>query len=244
MAVLWSKSSANTLYEVRAAGRSRRLYRNGILHSAYNPVRRITGSIWDLLFLPALLYPPQTIQRVLMLGVGGGATIHLLNHYLRPNELIGVEIDKVHISVAKRFFDLKYSNFKLLQADAVDWLYRYQGPAFDLIIEDLFIDVDSEPVRLMHQDNAWLDCLQQHVAPTGMLILNHASKAEAQFSKKHIHTFQKVFRFMGPGLENRVLAFLRKPSSVATLNANIAAIDSLAKYKTKGSLRYSCYRQF
>ena len=52
MALLWERRVEGTLYQVRSAGRTRRLYTNGVFHSQYNPVRPVTGSVWDLLLLP------------------------------------------------------------------------------------------------------------------------------------------------------------------------------------------------
>ncbi len=37
MAVLWQKKTAGQHYEVRTAGNSRRLYKNGVCHSQFNP---------------------------------------------------------------------------------------------------------------------------------------------------------------------------------------------------------------
>jgi len=71
MAVIWQKKIAGTHYEVRSAGQTRRLYTNGLCHSEFNPQKLVTGSIWDLLVLPALFYKPGHIKKVLMLGVGG-----------------------------------------------------------------------------------------------------------------------------------------------------------------------------
>jgi len=60
---------------VRSAGYSLRLYTDGVFHTQYNPGNPLTGHIWDLLMLPAFFYEPDTIKRVLVLGVGGVASI-------------------------------------------------------------------------------------------------------------------------------------------------------------------------
>ncbi|QKQ25565.1 hypothetical protein [Candidatus Reidiella endopervernicosa] len=58
MALLWYRKEGESRYEVRSAGATRRLYTNGVFHSQYNPNRPISGSVWGLLMLPALYYPP------------------------------------------------------------------------------------------------------------------------------------------------------------------------------------------
>ena len=75
MALLWSEQDGDSRYEVRSAGNTRRLYTNGVFHSQYNPNNPVTGSVWDLLLLPAFFLPPGRPRRVLVLGVGGGENI-------------------------------------------------------------------------------------------------------------------------------------------------------------------------
>lgn len=236
MAVLWSKQSRDTLYEVRSAGATRRLYTNGVLHSAYNPGHAFTGSIWDLLFLPALFYPPQRIRRVLILGAGAGAVIHLLNRYLKPKSITALDNDETHLYAARRFFGVDYANTRLVHADAIDWVERYRGPAFDMVIEDLFFDLNGEPVRLMHNDTGWFSRLHRLTARRGMLVINHGDAREARFSLAHAGQWAGVYRFSVPVLENRVLAFLGSPAGKGTLKAGIerAGLD-----KAPG-LRYRC----
>lgn len=101
MAILWQKTIKDTRYEVRTAGQTRRLYTDGVFHSQFNPEHEVTGGVWDVLMLPAFFYPPETIKRVLVLGVGGGAVIHQLQRYIKPEEIIGVELNPVHIMLAK-----------------------------------------------------------------------------------------------------------------------------------------------
>ena len=101
MALLWHKQDGNTRYEVRSAGNTRRLYTNGVFHSQYNSTQPVTGSVWDLLLLPAFFLPASSLKRVLVLGVGGGAVIRQLNHFLQPEQIVGVELNPVHLEVAR-----------------------------------------------------------------------------------------------------------------------------------------------
>ena len=107
MAVVWQQKKQSVLYQVRSAGKTLRLYTDGVLHSQYNPTQPVTGHAWDWLMLPAFFYPEDSIKRVLVLGVGGGTVIHQLNHFIQPDEIVGVEMSKTHFSVGKRFFGLK-----------------------------------------------------------------------------------------------------------------------------------------
>ena len=138
MSIVWQKTAGQDHYEIRNAGNSIRLYRNGVLHTQYNPRHPVSGNLWDLLLLPAFFREPATIRRVLVLGVGGGAVIRLLNRFLEPDSITGVELNPTHISVARRFFGIDRRQAMLVHDDAVKWLGKYRGPPFDYIVDDLF----------------------------------------------------------------------------------------------------------
>ncbi|HET8705303.1 MAG TPA: hypothetical protein VFM46_03285, partial [Pseudomonadales bacterium] len=108
MTILFSTQQNGHTYEVRSAGKTRRLYTDGVFHSQYHPQHVMTGSVWDLLFLPSQFYAPGELKRVLVLGVGGGAAIHMLNHFAAPKQIVGVELSKIHLKLAKDYFDLRY----------------------------------------------------------------------------------------------------------------------------------------
>ena len=104
MSVLWQTERNGTRYSVRAHGASVRLYSNGVFHSQWNPDRPFAGGVWDCLSLPALYRPAAALRRVLLLGVGGGAVIRQLQTLVPFESLTAVEIDPVHIDVARRWF--------------------------------------------------------------------------------------------------------------------------------------------
>lgn len=192
---------------MRSAGNTRRLYTDGVLHSAWHPHNPSTGSIWDLLFMPTLFFPLHRFQRILLLGAGAGSVIHMLNRYLQPERIIAIDYDDVHLTVARKFFDITYKNVELVHADAVAWLQSYQGEHFDLIIEDLFIEEKGLPLRLMHDDVSWLDCMLDLLIENGLLVINHGDIREARFTRMHLPRRRLLRQFSLPLLQNRVLAF-------------------------------------
>jgi spermidine synthase len=175
MAILWSNIIAGTRYEVRTAGRTRRLYTDGVFHSQYHPERLFAGGVWDLLMMPALFYEPGHIRRILLLGVGGGAVIHLLHHYVRPEVIDAIELNPVHLHVARRYFDVTPSLANLIFADGINWLQNYTGPRYDMIIDDMFGEEDGEPMRAADLDYAWISTLRKHLSPDGVIVLNTLS---------------------------------------------------------------------
>lgn len=242
MAVLWQEEINTIRYEVRSAGETRRLYTDGVFHSQYNPNQPVTGGVWDLLMLPALFYPQQSIQRVLVLGVGGGAVIHQLHRYIKPAEVIGVELNPVHIKVAKQHFGITSKIARLVQADAIKWLQDYTGPAFDLIIEDLFGEDNGEPVRAIKANKKWLEQLHQHLAPEGLLVMNFTSgsdlKNSAAVSYKKISVlFKSIFQLTLAGYDNAIGAFVKTAVTGKILRDTIRVTPGLRTNKLKFNLK-------
>ncbi|MCG8672557.1 MAG: hypothetical protein MI867_24355 [Pseudomonadales bacterium] len=243
MALLWYKQEGETTYEVRQAGQSVRLYTNGVLHSQYNPDRAVTSSVWDLLTLPAFFLPASQIRRVLLLGVGGGAVLQQLRRWVNPSLMVGVELNGMHLKVARDFFALDSQQIVLYQDDAVAWLERYQGPPFDMIIDDLYGHDNGEPVRAVPLETSWCELLESHLSDDGVLVTNTVAWKELKESafcvqQKLTERFAKAFRFVTPTCDNAVGAFFRQPVKKSVFKKQLQAIPELAKADQSGLLRY------
>lgn len=243
MATLWQQKINGTHYEVRVAGNSRRLYSDGVFHSQYNPIRPITGTLWDLLMLPAFFHVPGTIKRVLVLGLGGGTVVHQLLHFVRPAHIACVELDPVHITIARRFFGITQSNVELHRADAKLWLESYQGPCFDMIIDDLFGEQQGRPVRAIQANAMWFRLLARHLAPMGTLVVNFVSRHEMHqsgyFSSKSVACqFEAVFQLTDPCCDNAIGAFLRQGATSRILRERLKTAPGLGTVLKNGKLRY------
>ncbi|HJN49058.1 MAG: methyltransferase domain-containing protein [Pseudomonadales bacterium] len=220
MAIIWQQTLHGTRYEVRSAGSSIRLYNNGHLNSQYSARHFFTGNVWDLLILPALLTKTE-LARVLVLGVGGGTAIHQLDQIYGPAAMLGIELDPVHIRIARRFFDLDLPNLSIHRADAMQWVRNYRGPRFDLIIDDLFLESDGQPCRSIEAGTAWLRQLSRLLSRKGLLVQNHISSAElarsAALQDSRIRSrFKSALRLTLPVYENAVGAFYREQVELAT----------------------------
>src|SRR5690606_21273945 len=134
MAVVWRAGRDGVEYEVRRQGRTMRLYANGVQHSEFHPQRLVTGSVWDLLWLPVLLGEPDHLRRVLVLGLGGGSLIPPLRRLVDPLAMVAVELDPLHLEVAEQQFGVGEFGVETVCADAVEWVNAYDGPSFDLVV--------------------------------------------------------------------------------------------------------------
>lgn len=243
MALVWSKQVSGVGYEVRSAGSSKRLYTDGVFHSQYNPKQLLTGHVWDLLMIPAFFYPQNTIKRVLVLGVGGGAVMHMLRYFISPEKILGIELNPVHISVARRFFNLKHKSFELIEADAITWLENYRGEQFDMIIDDLFAEQDGEPVSVVNANGRWFSCMLKQLDKNGVIVRNFVSKEElldsAGISNQDISSrFACVFQLSNDLNENFVGVYSRADVSSKQLRKNLIKTPKLNPALKTSRLKY------
>lgn len=232
MAIEWVKKTNDCHYEVRSAGATRRLYTNKVFHSQYNPNKVIQGGIWDLLYMPAFCLADKKIQRVLVLGVGGGTVLQQLHKYITPAKITGIELNPVHLYVAKKFFGLKHKSFELIEADAIAWLDDYKGEKFDLIIDDLFGHHNGEAERVISVNKSWSGILLKHLNPDGMLVINFGSNAEFNNSalvayKKIFQQFKSVFRLTLPEYENAIGVYSKSAVKIKAMRENFKKTTGL-----------------
>jgi len=245
MALLWEKTVNGNKYQVKSAGNTRRIYKNGVLHSAFNPTKLFTGSVWDLLSVPALFLEPTDIKRVLILGVGGGTVIHQLGHLANIPRIDAVDLDKTQLMLARRFFNLKSSSrIKLHHAEAKSWLQANLQQQFDIIIDDIFIEQDGEPIRAVTSDRAWIKLLLSLLSDKGILVQNYADRNELRRSaplsdQQLLQSFQGRFRLTTAHYENNVAVFSRLPVYESKLRQRLASLQSeqIAVNRSKLSLK-------
>jgi spermidine synthase len=181
MPTVFRRDIGGTRYEVRSHGAVVRLYSDGVFHSAWNPRHGLTCRVWDM-FLVAAFATSRRPGRVLLLGTGGGTSLLQLRRFLNPAELIGVELDPVHIHVARRYFGVGDSVARLVEADATQWVPDWRGEKFDLVIEDLFGHRQGEPARAVPVDDDWAGALGRLLAPGGVLAVNFIAPKDLRAS--------------------------------------------------------------
>jgi spermidine synthase len=219
MAIVWSQTIEANHYEVRSAGATLRLYRNGVNHSQWNPNRPLSGCIWDLIALPAMYRPQQSIENVLMLGFGAGTVARKLRELIEPERIVGIDLDPIHLSIADGFFECS-DGCELVAADAVEWVQEEAAEAdaaqFDLIIDDLYAEEAGMALRCAPLDLEWCQHLAKLIKPGGMLVFNlieprkvaHLPPLQDAALRER---FPYVKAFQMDGYENRIVAFSGSP---------------------------------
>lgn len=144
----------------------------GATHAWWHRQRFLTGLAWDNLAAAALLRPAGPPRSVLMLGMAGGTSLRALKHLVPEVSLTAVDIDPGIIELAREHMELDALRAKIHLADAYDWVHQYQGPRFDVVVDDVYQALDHDVAR----PGAWSDrtgqVLKSLVAPGGVLVVN------------------------------------------------------------------------
>ena len=243
MALLYRCKQDGTEYEVRSHGATRRLFSDGVFHSAWNPRSGLTGRTWDLLLAAAfaLERPPR---RILVLGVGAGTVLLQYRRFLAPEFMAGVDLNPVHLRIGREHFGLDAAGADLFEADARDWARRWRGPPFDLVVEDLYGHRAGEPERAVPVSAGWTATLSRLVAPGGALVMNFISLAELRAcaplrQARARAPFRSALMLRGPSDENAVAVFCRAASTPAALRARARQVRGLDERQPGCRLRYA-----
>lgn len=216
MALVWFLNQDGQRYEVRSAGKTLRLYSNGVFHSQYHPNRPLLGGVWDLLYLAGFICPvDRPIKNIALLGLGGGAVVHPLLKHFQSKRLDAVELDPVHIQVAQQFFGVTDARVKIHQQDAAKWITKTKRH-YDLIIDDLYGHADGEPERGVELDREWLDTLVSRLSDQGLLVINFTAMAQVRALAKPLRqlsrkAFHSGWLLSTEGYLNRVLVLTKTP---------------------------------
>ena len=243
MALIWARTAGRHRYEIRRAGRSIRLYTNGVLHSQYHPGLLFGGGVWDLLGLPALWSRDTRLSGILLLGLGGGAVVRQLHELVEWQRFVAVERNPVHLEVSRRFFGLKGMPVELVEADAREWIENCSGTKFDLVIDDLFSDNQGEARRAVPFCRAWYRRLAGLLSDDGVLVVNFADSRELKYRLGKIpaikRDFKRVYKFTLPAYGNAVAALVRRDRKPGELTQ---ALDAIKPKRRRARLRYHLER--
>ena len=249
MAILWQQTIDGNHYEVRTAGASVRLYRNGVNHSQWNPKRPLAGSIWDLITLPTLHRPFKNLKDVLILGFGAGAVGRQISELVMPERIVGIELDPIHLSIADGFFECS-NDCNLIAGDAVEWVHESAEKAsYDVIIDDLYAEEGDIPVRCVPMDVEWCEALAGLLKPRGMLIFNIIEPEKIKQlpifkSPKLKKRFTQTVMYRIDGYENRIIAFSDTPFDLKCLGAHLKRIKKKYPSCRRVEERYVKCRNF
>lgn len=128
------------------------------------------GSLQKILRLGIKKVGMDGIDRILLLGMGGGSVIvSLREEFGSEAEITAVEIDPQIIQIAKNDFQIeRFAKLNIVEADAAEFVER-SSESFDMIIVDLFV---GNTVPKIFTQAAFINKIGKLLDPNGKLIYN------------------------------------------------------------------------
>jgi spermidine synthase len=113
------------------------------------------------------------ISKVLMVGLGGGSTQRLFEHYYTNTTFETVEIDPVVVQVAKNYFQFKENNRQKVYVEDGRMFLRRSTNQWDLILMDAYVQSrygSSIPQHLATKE--YFEIISKHLPTNGVLSYN------------------------------------------------------------------------
>ena len=152
------------------------------------PERLVMRNLQYLMSLLLFIPPPE---RILLLGVGGGALLQFLRHHYPGAHVTGVEIDADLLQRAQEELGLPPADKRLHYciADAAEFIHSDRG-RYDLIVTDIFNGPQS-PDWVLQAD--FLQAVQQRLTEQGGAGWNLLIGSEQRFTRFY-RELRRVFR--------------------------------------------------
>lgn len=136
------------------------------------------------------------VDRVLILGLGGGSVACLLDEMWPASRKVAVDIDPLMVELGRKYLSLgQVKNLKIKLVDAAGWVSQQRNrKKFDLVLVDLYKG-DKIPAEFLKKD--FVKRVYKLLAPNGVAAFNHfyAGKDYAAARKA-----EKVIRSVFPAL--------------------------------------------
>ena len=117
-----------------------------------------------------------SVNRMLILGLGGGTAAKVVKQYWPQVHITGVDIDPIMVEMGEKYLGL--AGVTKIIDNAAEWI-RKVGQKFDLVIVDLY---RGRQVPKFSASKSWLHRLRD-ITPRGTVIFNRL-KLKGQNNKK------------------------------------------------------------
>ncbi len=154
------------------------------------------------MFLSYVFRPAQ--EKVLIVGLGGGAMIHFLKHYEPKVKVDVVEIDPVIVKVADKYFGVRSGgNVNIVTKDGFEYLKNVDAQ-YDVIYMDAFLkpsrgNTDDTGVPLQLKTVKFYKDVQKKLRPDGLVVYNINPHEKIQEDVRNIRAaFPQTYLFSLP----------------------------------------------
>ena len=140
---------------------------------------------------------PNTKYKILILGLGGGSIIHVLNRKFPKAQITGVDIDKEIVTLGKKYNGLdQTSNLTIKIADALKFIASEskKKKKYDLIFVDLYW---GYTIPSQFQTASFLKQLDQILLRGGIVIFNRLKiQMNNPEAKQFLDKLRNIFQYV------------------------------------------------
>lgn len=130
-----------------------------------------------------------SIKNVLILGMGMGSIVEILEKHFYKLDFTGIEADSVIIELYNKYIQPKEGfNVNIIENDAYEYV-KDSTDQYDMINIDIFID---DVIPHPFHDHAFLENIKRRLSPKGIVLFNRLDSKAAyrQYNKEY---WEKVF---------------------------------------------------
>ncbi len=112
------------------------------------------------------------VKDVLILGLGGGTLVKIIQKYYPQAKITGVDIDKELVELGQKYLKTDLTGVDVKITDALTFLINNKSlftNYFDLIIVDLY-NGDQFPKKF--ETESFLKLARSHLSPNGLIVFN------------------------------------------------------------------------
>ncbi len=147
------------------------------------------------------------IKHILLLGLGGGTILSLLQNKFPNVSITAIEIDPIMIKIAKEYFETdKIPNLNIIQNDAFKYIQSLnKNNKFDLILIDLFAG-ETQPNKMYKPQ--FINKIIQLIDNNGIIFIN------CLFFKKHKKKTENFIYSLTQNIKNKNITLIRSLSNI------------------------------
>ncbi len=207
--IFHATSNYNERIEVFQIGKTRLLSVNNTAQSTNWDSPFVKKRIWGRL-VDFVKEKRPNAKSILILGLGGGTICHLFSKEMPNTQMVVVEIDKVIIDIAKKFFDLdSVPNLKVICADAFRVIsepekFNLHPNSFDVVVVDIY---SGDKYPDLATTGSFFAGIKWFAKSSGLLIFNrvyfgHHQQQVDEFYDLIKNVYANVGKVMIPGRTN------------------------------------------
>lgn len=136
------------------------------------------------------------IKNILLLGLGAGSMIGVLDKYFPKSMITGVEIDEQMVNIGKKYFNLKnYPDLKIVISDAAKFINE-DNNNYDLIVSDLFVACKAPNFLISEK---FISQIHNHLTDKGIFIGNFSQLQDYNAQTQNtLSNLKKIFPRVNP----------------------------------------------